>query len=89
MCVYSMISDHYMHKWPQPAYVPNYEDYLNYKELLRKAAEYDRITGQKDCPSQEKTDWNKQLDEAFKHKYANTYHFRSDTVFNAKNFYEK
>lgn len=83
MCVVSMISDHYMRKWPQPSYVPNYEDYLNYKELLRKAAEYDRITKQPECPSQDKIDWQKQLDEAFNKKYSGTYSFGPHTVFNA------
>lgn len=89
MCVVSMVSDHYMHKWPLPHYVPSYEEYLNYRELLRKAAEYDRITGQKDCPSKDKVDWNKQLEEVFNQKYKNTYSFTSDSVFSAKDYYEK
>lgn len=52
MCTMSMIMDSALTlpqvTWQQPEFGPNLE------ELLRKAKEYDRITGQPDCELDEK-----------------------------------
>lgn len=56
MCVVSMVSDHYMQRFPQPTQMSPqiYEDIM---ELIRKAKEYDRMTGQPDCPTDTKRKW--------------------------------
>lgn len=48
MCVTSMVSDHYFDKYRQPVQWswPTWDEYT---ELKRKAAEYDKRTGQTDC----------------------------------------
>ena len=79
MCVVSMVTDHYMKKWPQPAYVPSIEDYINFQELVRKAAEYDKITNQPNCPDAEKIDWQNNLADNFKRKYSTTLNFGPHT----------
>ena len=74
MCVYSMVSDHFMHRWPRPwsppapmfpemPGVPTPQEYEDYQELLRKAKLYDQMTGQPDCPAPEKLEWEKRLRE--------------------------
>lgn len=79
MCVVSMVTDHYMKKWPQPAYVPSIEDYINFRELVRKAAEYDKITNQPNCPDAEKIDWQKELEINFASKYKGVLNFGPHT----------
>jgi hypothetical protein len=64
MCVYSMVSRHYFERFPVPQNFPPFL-YPDYKELLRKAAEYDRMTGQQDCPDPEKEKWNKEVEDWF------------------------
>lgn len=72
MCVTSMVSDFYMQKWPQPSWphifpptlpqtVP--AEWYDYQELLRKAREYDKLTGQPDCPDPIKVKWQKEFEE--------------------------
>lgn len=81
MCVVSMISDHYMGRWPTPwkpttppltperPAAPTPQEYADYQELLRKAMEYDKLTGQKDCPAPAKLDWQKSLEEFMRKNY--------------------
>ena len=76
MCVVSMISDHYMDKYPQPAMWPTPnggwtipKEYADYQELLRKAKLYDEMTKQKDCPAPDKVEWQKALEKFMKDKY--------------------
>ena len=70
MCVVSMISEHYMHKWPTfPPQVPvPPQEWYDYTELLRKAAEYDKRTGQPDCPDPQKVKWQKEFDDFMKQR---------------------
>jgi hypothetical protein len=69
MCVVSMISGHYMQKWPYippttyPWPQPTIPEWNEYQELLRKAREYDRIMSQPDCPDPAKEDWNKKMSD--------------------------
>ena len=74
-----MVTDHYMKKWPQPAYVPSIEDYINFRELVRKAAEYDKTTNQPNCPDAEKISWQKALENNFASKYKETLNFGPHT----------
>lgn len=78
MCVVSMITDEYMRKWPyipttdpwwtpKPVITPEEHDW--FKQLIKKAEEYDKRTGQPDCPDPEKVKWRKWLDEYMKEKY--------------------
>ncbi len=62
MCAVSMVTDVSMQRWPNPYHVP-WVDYSFIKELIRKAEEYDRMTGQPDCPSPDKAKWWKDLQE--------------------------
>jgi hypothetical protein len=68
MCVVSMISDHYMQRWPQPAQFPP-QLFPDYSELLRKAAEYDRIMSQPECPAPEKVTWQQELEKIMREQY--------------------
>lgn len=74
MCVVSMISDHYMRKWPviptnYPDTIfpsktwPNHVEWDEYQELIRKAREYDKIHNQPDCQDLEKIKWEKAMKE--------------------------
>lgn len=63
MCVVSMVTDHYMPKWPQPAQMSP-SIYKDIMELIRKAQEYDRMTGQPECPAPEKAKWLEEFEKA-------------------------
>ena len=75
MCVVSMISDHYMDRWPQPWQTPwphsplSPREYEDYQELLRKAKLYDEMTGQKDCPDPKKVEWQRDLEKFMKDRF--------------------
>lgn len=66
MCVVSMVHDHF---WPQqfPKFVTPQvalTDYLKeYMELVRKAAEYDKLTKQPDCIKPEYTEYRRIVEE--------------------------
>ena len=69
MCVVSMVSDHFMQKWPEPNYIKiTQAQWDEYQELKRKAAEYDKRTGQPDCVKPELDDWEKAMEEFLKKK---------------------
>jgi hypothetical protein len=51
-----MVTDHYMPRWPQPTNISPHI-YYDIQELLRKAEEYDRMTGQPKCPAPDKQKW--------------------------------
>lgn len=68
MCVVSMITDHYHDRYPKWERFPP-SDYPDYQELLRKARLYDEMMKQKDCPSREKEEWQKKLEEFMKKQY--------------------
>lgn len=69
MCVVSMVADHYMNRWPiytapttpaplvWPQYTITPDQWAEYTELKRKAAEYDARTGQPDCEKPGVTAW--------------------------------
>lgn len=56
MCVVSMVTDHYMKRWPQPTHIRP-DIYHDIEELIRKARAYDVMTGQPDCPAEDKNEW--------------------------------
>ncbi len=64
MCVVSMISDHYFDKWsPRQSGtvttfpdLPTQKEIDEFRELLRKAREYDKANNQPDCELQSKKD---------------------------------
>lgn len=87
MCVVSMIGDHYTDKWrgrewqtiiERPVSAAEVEqlrqEVEEMKKLLKKAVEYDKRTGQPDCPNEDKLAMLKEvaramnidLDEVFK-----------------------
>jgi hypothetical protein len=68
MCAVSAISDHFMRQWPDYRTFPPI-DYGYYQDLLRKAAEYDRMTKQPDCPDPTKLAWQKSLEEFMRKQY--------------------
>lgn len=76
MCVVSMISDHYMPRWPQPLLYPPppiiYKDIL---ELIEKARKYDELTGQPACPSPDKAKWVEEM-----YKMGNTTYSISSSI---------
>lgn len=76
MCVVSNIGDYGRTMWPAPLppapYVPftfpsspyngpTKEQFEEFLELLRAARKFDVATGQKDCPSEDKTAWMREL----------------------------
>ncbi len=66
MCVVSMIHDHYwpttLPRYPRPEVAPT--DYLKeYLELVRKAAEYDKIHKEPDCIKPEYENLRKIVEE--------------------------
>lgn len=74
MCFVSMIHDFYtapINPTPPPSYdwskwTPiRWEEY---NELLRKAAEYDRLTGQKDCVDPKKQELHDLIEKVLKEK---------------------
>lgn len=73
MCVYSMISGHYMEKWPLPSFPhtwPSPYEWADYEELVRKAREYDRITNQPDCPDPAKEEWEAKMRKLIREEIA-------------------
>lgn len=68
MCTVSMITDHYMQRWPQPNNFPP-SHYPDYWELLRKARLYDEMTKQPDCPAHDKVEWQRELERVMREKY--------------------
>ena len=56
MCVVSMVTDHYMRQYPDP-YQISPKVVMDFLELVRKAEEYDRVTLQPNCPSDDKLAW--------------------------------
>ena len=62
MCVVSMVTDHYMQRWSVPQYIPP-TILRDIEELIRKAREYDKLTGQPDCPEGAKRDWLTELEK--------------------------
>lgn len=78
MCVVSMISDWGRDRWPlQPQpysypsgplplppspYLPSKQEWDEFKELLRRAAEYDKRTNQPDCEDPKKQEWMKEIE---------------------------
>jgi hypothetical protein len=77
MCVVSMVTDHYREKWPviplHPCGLPvgpllpmkfiTAEEWEEYQELKRKAAEYDAITNQPDCAKEGVAEWEKAYED--------------------------
>lgn len=79
MCVVSMMADYGKQVYnpekinpvwwptkeqsPQPLPAFDYNSFQQYMELLRKAAEYDKLTNQAHCESQEKIQWLKDIQE--------------------------
>lgn len=70
MCVVSMVMDYYQDKWErqyiyptQPTFptFPSKEEIKEFRELLERAREYDRKTGQPNCELEEKKDAIKKL----------------------------
>lgn len=45
-----------MKEWPKPSYMSP-EVYKTIDEIIRKAKEYDKLTGQPDCPADDKLKW--------------------------------
>lgn len=68
MCTVSMVSDHYMERFPNPFTFPPVL-YPDYAELLRKAKLYDEMTKQKDCPAPEKIEWQLEVEKFMREKY--------------------
>lgn len=68
MCSVSMVTDHFMQQWPLPQQFPPFR-WPDYQELLRKAAEYDRLTGQPDCPAPDKVQWQQELERIMRERY--------------------
>lgn len=75
MCVVSMVHDHYFPNDPTSPWTPyRITQHMTtirmaeYLELVRKAAEYDRITEQKDCIKPEYEHIKKCVEEILKEK---------------------
>jgi hypothetical protein len=68
MCAVSAVSDFYMRQFPDIRQFPPV-DYGFYQDLLRKAAEYDRITKQPDCPDPAKLQWQRAVEEFMRDHY--------------------
>lgn len=81
MCVVSMVHEHFQTDWwkpngpinPQPVVIghPEWtlERWNEYQELLKKAAEYDKRTGQEECPDPAKDAKYKEIAEFIAKKY--------------------
>lgn len=68
MCAVSMIVDHFRDRYPSPLQFPQ-GVYPDYAELVRKAALYDEMMKQKDCPKPEAEEWMKQVEQFMREKY--------------------
>lgn len=68
MCAVSMIVDHFRDHYPTPQVFPQFI-YPDYAELVRKAALYDEMMKQKDCPKPEAEEWMKSLEKFMREKY--------------------
>ena len=82
MCVVSMISDFYRYTYPIPSEsIPNTIPYKpdeyygwtkirweEYQELLRKAAEYDRLNNQPNCVDPKKEEFTKKVEKVLREK---------------------
>lgn len=68
MCVYSMVSDHFMHQYPSPYTFPP-AAYPDMAELLRKARLYDEMMKQPACPEAEKARWVAEVERIMREKY--------------------
>ena len=65
MCVVSMISQHYQQNWPTvPEWPP--QRIFEFVDLMRKAREIDEKTGQPDCISPDKAEFEKSVLDALK-----------------------
>lgn len=75
MCAVSAISDWGMRQWPGPVYtppaawLPTPQEWEGFKELVRKAAEYDKLVGQPDCPDPKKLEWQAEMEKFMWEKY--------------------
>ena len=76
MCVVSMIHDHYRHTTPKDFDIQQWPTgpvwdmprWSEYQELLRKAREYDKLTGQPDCEDPKKAEFEKRVEDYLKKK---------------------
>lgn len=75
MCITSAILDYGRHQWPTPnpwvyqpvqPLVPSPVDWSKFKELLEKAAEFDRVAKQPDCEDPEKVKWFDTMEKRMK-----------------------
>lgn len=84
MCVVSVIYDYGRREWPIPSPFPigpsypepqtepkrmTLVEYIEYQELVRKAKEFDRISGQPDCEDKVKEKWFNELKEYMRKTY--------------------
>lgn len=80
MCVVSMVGDHFNDKWKQPDYQQYFQnldkvtreefenlrkEVLEMKELLKKAAEYDKKNNEPNCEMESKVAMLKKIAELF------------------------
>ena len=80
MCVVSMVGEHYSDKWRQPDYQRQFDhintitrdefeslkkEVLEMKELIKKAAEYDKQNNEPHCENPEKVKLLKQIADLF------------------------
>lgn len=63
MCVVSNITDYHQRLYPNPWKAPYPKDII---DLIEKARKYDEITGQKDCPSEDKKEYIEALEKRVK-----------------------
>lgn len=80
MCVVSMVTDHFQHKWPLPRYqydqspliplptpfVITKSQWDEYQELKRKAIEYDKQNNQPNCEKEGVTEWESRIEEVLR-----------------------
>ncbi len=73
MCVVSAILDYGRRQWPQydwrvptpvtPPVLPTADEWAQFRELLRKAAEFDKAARQPDCEDPEKAAWMRRMED--------------------------
>lgn len=68
MCAVSAITNGFYQQWPKPQQFP-FDMYPDYLELRRKAALYDEMNKQRDCPEPEKAKWHEELVKFMREKY--------------------
>lgn len=68
MCAVSMVTQNYFDQYPNPYSFP-LQQWPDYAELRRKAALYDQMTGQPDCPDPKKAAWHAEVEKIMAEKY--------------------